>query len=283
MPENLPKPATANAREASVICLWPERLLFIGRLRKVTLHRHAAAVFLLALESGLRLRIPPARQWRKVRSGLIPAGCTHELDLQGGLASVFYNDPHRPYYRRLSARHARQPSLDQATEARLQKSLLDYYQAQQAGASPDTAAIERGLARALKPYSQEPSFDERVQQTIGFVQDDLSHNTPLAALAAAVGLSPSRLQHLFLAETGVPLRRFRQWVRFRWMLGRIAAGDSLTTAALDAGFANSSHFSHSFKAMFGVSAASVLGSSTVLHFVDRTGLAQKQLSGVPTD
>ncbi|MCI0354202.1 MAG: helix-turn-helix domain-containing protein, partial [Acidobacteria bacterium] len=97
----------------------------------------------------------------------------------------------------------------------------------------------------------------------------------LPAMAAAAGLSPSRLQHLFLAETGVPLRRFRQWVRFRWMLGRIAAGASLTTAALDAGFANSSHFSHSFKAMFGVSAASVLGPSTVLHFVDRAGLAER--------
>ncbi len=274
MPQDLPKPAAAGAREAAVICLWPERLLFIGRLRKVTLHRHAAAVFLLALESELRVRIPPQRQWRKARSGLIPAGCTHELDLQGGLASVFYNDPHRPYYRRLSARDARQPSLAPAAEARLQISLLEYYQAQKAGASPDPSTVERHLARALKPYSQAPRFDQRIQQTLGLIQTDLSRNSPLAAMAAAVGLSPSRLQHLFLAETGVPLRRFRQRVRFRWMLGRIAAGDSLTTAALDAGFANSSHFSHSFKAMFGVSAASVLGSSTVLHFVNRMDLAQ---------
>jgi AraC-like DNA-binding protein len=69
------------------------------------------------------------------------------------------------------------------------------------------------------------------------------------------------LQHLFLAETGVPLRRFRIWLRFRRALERIGAGASLTTAALDAGFASSTHFSHAFKAMFGVSPASVLANA----------------------
>ena len=248
--------------------------MFIGRLSRVMLHRHAAAVFLLPLESELRVRIPPERDWHNARSGLIPAGCAHELDVQDGLACVFYNDPHRPYFRRLSARDVRRASLELGEESRLRATLLDYYKGLLSGGTPDISPVENSLAEALKPYSQVPPFDGRIQTIIGLIQDDLSQNTGLAVLAAAAGLSASRLQHLFLAETGVPLRRFRQWIRFRWMMSRVAAGASLTTAALDAGFANSSHFSHSFKAMFGVSATSIVGRPVELHFVDRTAAAQ---------
>ena len=41
MSKNLPKPAAASP---PLICLWPERLLFIGPLGKVASHRHAAVV-----------------------------------------------------------------------------------------------------------------------------------------------------------------------------------------------------------------------------------------------
>ena len=81
-----------------------------------------------------------------------------------------------------------------------------------------------------------------------FVKPD--HRT--GALAAEVGLSPSRLQHLFKECTGLPLHRFRIWNRMGAAITAVSAGASLTVAAHRAGFSSSAHFSKAFRAMFGL-------------------------------
>ncbi len=52
-----------------------------------------------------------------------------------------------------------------------------------------------------------------------------------ADLAARVGLSASRLTHLFTEQVGIPLRRYVLWSRLRIAILRVQAGDDLTGAA----------------------------------------------------
>jgi AraC-like DNA-binding protein len=73
--------------------------------------------------------------------------------------------------------------------------------------------------------------------------------------ARAVGLSPSRFQHLFAEEVGVPFRRFRVWRRLRGAIGSIAAGSSFTEAAHGAGFFDQAHFARAFRQAFGAPAS----------------------------
>ncbi|PPE74638.1 AraC family transcriptional regulator [Solimonas fluminis] len=254
----MPKPAAAPPEPSPLICLWPERLLFVGRLGEVAPHRHAATVLLVALQGEVRVRLSAERSWRQAQTALVPAGCMHALDLRGGITAVYYNDPHRPFHPAMSARDAREPAFELPGGAALRQALQDLHEAPAQGG----AALEQVLADSLGRYSPSPLLDARVEATIRLMQADLGENLPLAALAEASTLSPSRLQHLFQDQTGVPLRRFRIWIRFRRALERIAAGASLTTAAFDAGFASSTHFSHAFKAMFGVSPASVLAGAS---------------------
>jgi AraC-like DNA-binding protein len=72
------------------------------------------------------------------------------------------------------------------------------------------------------------------------------------ALADSIHLSPTRLVHLFKEQTGVPIRRFRQWHRMKAVAALVAAGENLTDAALNAGFSDSAHFSRAFRNMFGM-------------------------------
>jgi AraC-like DNA-binding protein len=74
----------------------------------------------------------------------------------------------------------------------------------------------------------------------------------LSELEDRAGLSPSRFQHLFKAETGVPLRRYRIWNRMGAAVRACSEGASLTEAAHAAGFASSAHFSSAFRDMFGM-------------------------------
>ena len=82
--------------------------------------------------------------------------------------------------------------------------------------------------------------------------------------AEDVGLSGSRLMHLFQAELGVPFRRLRNWERMRVVARARADGSNLTTACLAAGFADSSHFTRSFRQSFGLPPSAVLHRGAVL-------------------
>jgi AraC-like DNA-binding protein len=57
---------------------------------------------------------------------------------------------------------------------------------------------------------------------------------------------------MFKAATGVTFRRFKQWSALQHAARRIAAGDLVRTAAMDAGFADTAHLSRTFRASFGL-------------------------------
>ena len=90
-------------------------------------------------------------------------------------------------------------------------------------------------------------------QALRHMRDEPRPAHRLTTLAARAGLSPSRFLHLFKAETGVPLRRYRIWNRMGApRFAPCGEGASLTEAAHAAGFASSAHFSSAFRDMFGM-------------------------------
>ncbi len=109
--------------------------------------------------------------------------------------------------------------------------------------------------------------DHRIQHVINMISREPDRNFSQQELALAVGLSPSRFLHLFRQQTGLPYRRFRLWKRMLVAFEHLHASDNLTRAALDAGFADATHFSHSFRDTFGVNPA------PVFRYIERFELA----------
>jgi AraC-like DNA-binding protein len=104
-----------------------------------------------------------------------------------------------------------------------------------------------------------PTRDERVRAAFVRLRADRAARPTLAALAAEAGLSPARFSQLFKASTGVPLRRYRIWTAMRAAIDAMGRGGTLTSAALDAGFASSAHFSAAFREMFGMEPSRLAG------------------------
>ncbi|NUP09178.1 MAG: helix-turn-helix transcriptional regulator [Polyangiaceae bacterium] len=244
--------------DSPLLVVWPERFLFLGRLGHVAKHRHAADVCLVAISGRLGIRVESSPDWWYGTSALIPAGCMHEVQFGNEVTAVLYNDAHRPYYRALSARDRHQPILGIPPEAELQRALRRFRVEETSAGSAARVALERCFAAALGTYADSPPIDARIRKLVKMLESKVDQNFTLEELAEKVNLSPSRLQHLFLGETGVPLRRWRTWMRIRYVLRELARGASVTRAALTCGFASSAHFSHAFKSMFGVSARSAL-------------------------
>lgn len=99
--------------------------------------------------------------------------------------------------------------------------------------------------------------DPRVVAMISYARNRLDDVVTLPAAAAKVGLSEGRARHLFVSQTDLPFRAYLLWLRLERAVALYAAGSTLTAAAHEAGFADSAHFSRTFRRTFGLPAAAL--------------------------
>ena len=110
---------------------------------------------------------------------------------------------------------------------------------------------------ALVPAEAAALPDPRVRKIIDQASANLGQSLDLAAAAAGVYLSPSRLRHLFVEHTGLAFKTYLLWLRLVRALQVYAEGRNLTEAAHAAGFADSAHFSRVFRRTFGLPATTL--------------------------
>ncbi|MCB1386343.1 MAG: helix-turn-helix domain-containing protein [Nitratireductor sp.] len=120
-------------------------------------------------------------------------------------------------------------------------------------------------------------MDERivaVLNDLSAASEELSSTADTCA--AKVSLSASRFLHLFKDNTSVPFRSYRMWRRARRFMDRVDGQDSLTDVALDLGYPDSSHFSHSIRQIFGLQPRSIRAGSQDL--LIHTGSGYKRMA-----
>lgn len=105
--------------------------------------------------------------------------------------------------------------------------------------------------------------DARARRIAESLEHRPSDVRTLGALARQSGASPRTLQRIFRAETGMSFGTWRQQLRLRHALQGLGAGSSVTSVALDAGYASVSAFIAAFGRTFGQSPARFLRRPTV--------------------
>lgn len=115
----------------------------------------------------------------------------------------------------------------------------------------------REAVALLAPSSDAPLPDPRVQRIIDYAASHLDLPLSLRTAAEGVYLSPSRLRHLFVEQTGLAFRTYLLWLRLVRAVEVYAQGHSLTEASHAAGFSDSAHFSRIFKRTFGLPATTL--------------------------
>lgn len=222
---------------------------FAGPLTYNASHQHGAPVFLVGLYGRFRLRVENG-PWTTCRTAMIPAGVCHELDLGGDPLGVLYVEPDR------AGLHDLVPLLHGTWEMNgallgtggTLTPLRDLYEHHDGTREAGAALTELLRFSGARARSR---LDARVGRAVGLLQECPDRYASVGDLAREVGLSSSRFQHLFTAETGVPFRRYRAWLRMRRAIGHVVAGASFTAAAHEAGFADQAHFGHDFRKTFG--------------------------------
>lgn len=140
------------------------------------------------------------------------------------------------------------------------ESLSDPLSALRAPIAPDRdalTAIGRAMVDRLAGDMRHPAVDARIERVIGWVSQNPDERHMLGSAAKIARLSPSRLSHLFVSETGLSFKTYLLWTRLTRAVSLMSDGLSLTEAAHGAGFADSAHFSRTFRRMFGIAPANL--------------------------
>lgn len=227
---------------------WGARSLFIGPAFGLSPHRNAVDVLAVGMDAPFMASLGDKGDYHSHRLLHIRANSLHHLtDIRGRMAFL-YIDPFDSDREAIAA-------LDEAALIDILTDLAD-------------DALEWREARAMLTARLEGrprmEADPRIRHAIALIHADPAGRPTLVGMARKTGLSPSRFRHLFVAATGVPFRRYRLWIAMGAAIRAAASGESLTMAALDAGFSSSAHFSAAFREMFGMAPAALIGALPVM-------------------
>jgi len=131
----------------------------------------------------------------------------------------------------------------------------------------------RGTGEA--PLELRTPLDPRARQVADAIRADPASTSTLAELAGHGGASPRTIERLFRRDTGLTFVGWRQRARALHALERLVTGDTVTEAALAAGYDSTSAFIAMFRRVLGTTPGRVARErarpSTVASSRDRIG------------
>ena len=207
----------------------------------------------MALHATLRFRDRRRGQWTKCSAVLVRPDAWHEVDARATDVLIGFIDAESELGAALAGRtHSQVAPVAPATVAAWRKQLGD--------PALTAARVEPWVTQTLLRDRRPPAIDYRVKRVLRVLPSRLAEAeaVSLTAIAASVGLSPSRFMHLFTASVGVPLRPYILWLRLQCGAGELARGQSVADAAYAAGFADAAHFTRTFRRMMGATPRQIL-------------------------
>jgi AraC-like DNA-binding protein len=247
--------ATAAAsRYQGDFIAWRGGCAFLGSggAGSIDTHAHYAIQLVIGAPTGLKVKFGRRGVFEPCAAALIPSGAPHTIDVSGcQWSAVLFVEPETTEGQALTAllggnvRYL-EPEAVLVTSRRLER-------AWRTDKSPEqvrTVCVQ--LVRELAQASSREPADPRVLAVVEYLQQRVDQQVSLEEAAAVARLSPSRFRHLFVAETGMPLRTYVLWRRLLHVWTLLMQGETLSRAAHAAGFADSAHLSRTSRTMFGL-------------------------------
>lgn len=217
------------------------------------LHRHHAVQISLPLEGTVRFRRSQSAEWVEYAGAVIAPDLPHAFDARGQVVANILFEPECAAGRALVERYGDKgiAALTSSDVARLVAPLAAAFAADAGDA--ELIRLAKDVIADLSGTPVSPgATDPRVLKAIEHIRAYIGESISLSSVAAAVHLSPGRLRHLFVSETGVSCKAYILWERLNVALALGFGGTSWTEAAHAANFADSAHLSRTCRRMFGM-------------------------------
>jgi AraC-like DNA-binding protein len=209
---------------------------------QTTVHRQWGVALLVALDGELEVDTGAHRV--RGRAIVVPADMSHVTRAAGPwLGCVLDADEHRQAL--VAARRDRAFALDGSALAAAAGPVAAALAQPRPGR--DVGAALLALTRRALPTGPAAVGDTRIAGLLAAARAPgaIDGFASQAALAAQLGITPSRLSTLFHRQVGTTLRAWLAWRRTTWALAALQASQ-LAHAAHRAGFADHAHMTRTF-------------------------------------
>ena len=239
----------------SALYLWSDAALYVGGDLSPAMHRHNAVECAVALDGPFRVQSEDGVETKVTGAVLVDANVLHRVSSPGHAVAFLYLE---------KTAFAVEPAPDgiSALRAPVGEALRDRLNEARKGklGNADTNSVRAEILSLFAAHIPSgPPRDPRIEAVLAHIAAHPGAQPRGAELADIAGLSPGRLQHLFKAHVGMPVRRYLLWFRIRRVIEILHDGADLTRAAHEAGFSDSAHFSRTFKAMVGIPPSEIFG------------------------
>jgi AraC-like DNA-binding protein len=255
--------------------MWitPDRIFYAGLLGAPAMHTKGAIIAYVAIEGLIRIRVQGG-EWQTTEVAVVQPYVPYEIACEGRHVLDILIEPETVDLSRLphllracGAVHA--PEFAAHVRALHQRLVSG-------GASLDPRPEDFDVA-----FFGEPLPARRLDRRIAAVLESIKNNPSTVAAAEQCAeqakLSFSRFLHLFKEQVGAPFRSVRTWKRARSLLHYVNSDSALVYVALDIGYPDSTHFSHSIRQTYGLKPKDIFAGSRKLRIItqaaDRPALA----------
>lgn len=238
--------------------MWvtPDRVFYRGLLGAPSVRLMGSIIVYVAVEGAIRVRLDD-NDWQVTAMAVVPPYVAHEVLAEARLINVI----------KIEAETVDLAALPEILRGRGAVDAPDFV-AHVRRRSEELHARENGDLMSLdfdRMFFDEPlpprRIDRRIQEVIDRIKRHPSAPAHAEDCAHGVRLSFSRFLHLFKHETGVPFRSFRSWKRARSLLHLANRASNLAHVALDTGYPDSTHFSHSIRQAYGLKPKDIFAGS----------------------
>lgn len=268
--------ATRCTSAERVMWITPDRVLYVGLLGEPSVRTMGAIMVYVGIDGPLRFRCADGQQagralgdWCDCPVGevaVVQPYVAHQVACEARHIAVVKIEPESVDGARLPPllRRASGPVLAPEFAQRVRAA-----HARLAAAGHQADWPLQGFDQVLFGAELAPRvLDARIAQVLDAIKADPASPALAEDFAQQVGLSFSRFLHLFKQQVGAPYRSVRTWKRARSLLHYVNRETNLAHVALDAGYPDSSHFSHSIRAVYGLKPRDIFAGSRKLRVID---------------
>jgi AraC-like DNA-binding protein len=253
----------------ATIFLWSDRALYIGPNMENHLHSHHAVQLSIGLQHDLHFQYPTENISVNGRLLLIDSDAPHQFHTKDQHVALLYLDSETKDAISIKNKILKsKPIVSLAFETVL--NLLPYLSdlSHPSINCQEAKSICDGIIQKIMPgFPPEYHIDNRVMAVLKQLSNMEGQSVSVSELARSVGLSTSRLCHIFQKQIGFPIRRYFLWKKLIRAIRALELADTLTDAAHEAGFSDSAHMNRTFRKMFGIKPSFFLNHREFVRFL----------------
>jgi AraC-like DNA-binding protein len=245
----------------SVLYFWNGLALFLGELTDASEHRHNAIQLSIGLTQSFKLQTSDRE---KAYQAVITApNSPHRFIGYGGKQAILLIEPETRLGQSILQKYLQNHSISEIAYDDFKMSLNELRNHLPAENKCKEAKLlcNSVLNTLLEAPVLPKPIDPRIEKALSLIERSQHQKISSKTIAQQIYLSESRFIHLFSEQMGIPLRRYLLWLRLIQGIKVALEGVSLTSAAHEVGFADSAHFSRTFKEMFGLTPSELFKNS----------------------